>query len=68
MKRQILKAALLAGAITLADPQHVSNGELMRFDRVIANMPFSLKNWGTISIRGSGFSRACRRWAMTLLS
>jgi type I restriction enzyme M protein len=31
---------------TLAEPQHVQNGELMRFDRVIANMPFSLKNWG----------------------
>ncbi|QPN64952.1 type I restriction-modification system subunit M [Synechococcus sp. CBW1004] len=31
---------------TLGDPQHVENGELMRFDRVIANMPFSLKNWG----------------------
>ena len=31
---------------TLGDPQHVENGELMRFDRVIANPPFSLKNWG----------------------
>ena len=31
---------------TLGDPQHLENGELMRFDRVIANMPFSLKNWG----------------------
>jgi type I restriction enzyme M protein len=31
---------------TLAEPQHLENGELMRFDRVIANMPFSLKNWG----------------------
>ena len=26
---------------TLADPQHVDNGELMRFDMVIANPPFS---------------------------
>jgi type I restriction enzyme M protein len=27
---------------TLAEPQHVENGELMRFDRVITNPPFSL--------------------------
>ena len=27
---------------TLADPQHVEGGELMRFDRVITNPPFSL--------------------------
>ena len=26
---------------TLADPQHVRGGELMRFDRVITNPPFS---------------------------
>ena len=31
---------------TLGDPQHVENGEIMRFDRVIANPPFSLKKWG----------------------
>jgi type I restriction enzyme M protein len=31
---------------TLGEPQHKENGELMRFDRVIANPPFSLKNWG----------------------
>ena len=31
---------------TLRDPQHTSGGELMSFDRVIANPPFSLKNWG----------------------
>jgi len=31
---------------TLSDPKHIENGELMRFDRVIANPPFSLKNWG----------------------
>ena len=31
---------------TLGDPQHIENGELMRFDRVIANPPFSLKKWG----------------------
>lgn len=31
---------------TLGDPQHTSGGELMSFDRVIANPPFSLKKWG----------------------
>ena len=31
---------------TLGDPQHTSGGELMVFDRVIANPPFSLKKWG----------------------
>ena len=31
---------------TLGDPQHTQGGELMVFDRVIANPPFSLKKWG----------------------
>ena len=31
---------------TLGDPQHTRGGELMSFDRVIANPPFSLKRWG----------------------
>ncbi|MDB4230038.1 SAM-dependent methyltransferase, partial [Paracoccaceae bacterium] len=31
---------------TLGAPQHISGGELMSFDRVIANPPFSLKKWG----------------------
>lgn len=31
---------------TLRDPMHVEHGELMHFDRVIANPPFSLKKWG----------------------
>lgn len=30
---------------TLGEPQHVEAGELMRFDRVLTNPPFSL-NWG----------------------
>ncbi|WP_114153317.1 type I restriction-modification system subunit M [Chromobacterium haemolyticum] len=30
---------------TLADPQHVVGGELMHFDRVLTNPPFSI-NWG----------------------
>jgi type I restriction enzyme M protein len=31
---------------TLGDPQHTRGGELMVFDRVIANPPFSWKKWG----------------------
>ncbi|ABA59349.1 type I restriction-modification system subunit M [Nitrosococcus oceani] len=31
---------------TLREPQHTQGGELMTFDRVIANPPFSLKKWG----------------------
>lgn len=31
---------------TLAEPRHVDNGELQRFDRVLANPPFSI-NWGS---------------------
>jgi len=42
---------------TLGELQHVENGELMRFDRVIANPPFSLKNWG----REAGCNRTWRR-------
>ena len=31
---------------TLGEPAHVENGELMRFDRVLSNPPFSI-NWGS---------------------
>jgi type I restriction enzyme M protein len=31
---------------TLADPRHIENGELRRFDRVLTNPPFSI-NWGS---------------------
>jgi len=31
---------------TLREPMHVREGQLMVFDRVIANPPFSLKKWG----------------------
>ena len=30
---------------TLINPQHISNGKLMSFDRVIASPPFSLQYW-----------------------
>jgi type I restriction enzyme M protein len=31
---------------TIRDPKHLKDGELMVFDRVIANPPFSLAKWG----------------------
>lgn len=31
---------------TIRDPKFIEDGELMLFDRVIANPPFSLKEWG----------------------
>jgi type I restriction enzyme M protein len=41
-----ISTADLRNEDTLAEPQHVEGGELMRFDRVLSNPPFSL-NWGT---------------------
>lgn len=42
---------------TLRDPQHIQNGELMVFDRVIANPPFSLKKWGKVEADNDPFGR-----------
>lgn len=42
---------------TLGDPQHIQNGELMVFDRVIANPPFSLKKWGKEEAENDGYGR-----------
>jgi type I restriction enzyme M protein len=41
-----ISTANLLNDDTLAEPQHVEGGELMRFDRVLSNPPFSI-NWGT---------------------
>jgi len=40
---------------TLAAPQHIEWGELMRFDRVLSNPPFSL-NWGSTDTDRAGQS------------
>jgi type I restriction enzyme M protein len=42
---------------TLRDPQHLQHGELMTFDRVIANPPFSLKKWGKEEADNDGYGR-----------
>jgi type I restriction enzyme M protein len=40
---------------TLAEPQHVQGGELMRFDRVLTNPPFSI-SWGNTEKNADGTS------------
>jgi len=42
---------------TLRDPQHSQGGELMSFDRVIANPPFSLKKWGKDEANNDSYGR-----------
>jgi type I restriction enzyme M protein len=42
---------------TLREPQHIKDGRLMRFDRVIANPPFSLKKWGKDEADSDSFGR-----------
>ncbi|MBA6419473.1 type I restriction-modification system subunit M [Pseudomonas sp. 5Ae-yellow] len=42
---------------TLGDPQHTEGGELMTFDRVIANPPFSLKKWGKTEADNDAYGR-----------
>ncbi|MBC7172915.1 MAG: SAM-dependent DNA methyltransferase, partial [Polyangiaceae bacterium] len=42
---------------TLRDPKLVRDGELMLFDRVIANPPFSLDSWGHDTAHADGYGR-----------
>lgn len=42
---------------TLREPKHTNGGELMTFDRVIANPPFSLSKWGKDECDKDGFGR-----------
>lgn len=42
---------------TLRDPRLVRDGHLMLFDRVIANPPFSLKDWGYEEAQHDGHGR-----------
>jgi type I restriction enzyme M protein len=42
---------------TLGNPQHTQGGELMTFDRVIANPPFSLKKWGKEEADNDAYGR-----------
>ena len=42
---------------TLREPAHTEGGKLMKFDRVIANPPFSLKNWGKETADNDSYHR-----------
>jgi len=42
---------------TIRDPKLVKDGELMLFDRVIANPPFSLDEWGREAAETDGYGR-----------
>ena len=42
---------------TIRNPKLLEDGELMIFDRVIANPPFSLKNWGREEAESDTFGR-----------
>jgi type I restriction enzyme M protein len=48
-----ISTANLQNEDTLGDPQHVEAGELMRFDRVLTNPPFSL-HWGNTEKNADG--------------
>jgi type I restriction enzyme M protein len=48
-----ISTANLQNDDTLAEPQHVEGGELMRFDRVLTNPPFSLP-WGNTEKTADG--------------
>ena len=42
---------------TIRDPKFVDEGELLLYDRVIANPPFSLKGWGRGTAENDGYGR-----------
>jgi type I restriction enzyme M protein len=42
---------------TIRDPRHLEGGTLMTFDKVLANPPFSLKNWGLEEASHDHFGR-----------
>jgi type I restriction enzyme M protein len=42
---------------TIRDPKLLQDGELMLFDRVLANPPFSLDQWGHEEAEGDGYGR-----------
>lgn len=48
-----ISTADLQNEDTLAEPQHVEGGELMHFDRVLTNPPFSI-NWGNTEKNADG--------------
>lgn len=52
-----LRDAQIKRCDTLRDPKLLSKGRLMEFDIVIANPPFSLKNWGYEKAQSDPYKR-----------
>lgn len=52
-----LRSAQIRRGDTLRDPKFLENGRLKQFDIVIANPPFSLKNWGYEKAQSDPFKR-----------
>ena len=52
--------AILEWGDTLNDPKLLENGKLKRFDRVVANPPFSLDKWGAENAASDSFYRFTR--------
>lgn len=48
-----ISTASLENEDTLAEPKHVEGGELLRFDRILTNPPFSI-NWGNTEKNADG--------------
>lgn len=42
---------------TIREPKHTKGGALLTFDRVIANPPFSLANWGLEDVQNDSYGR-----------
>jgi len=52
--------AILEWGDTLNDPRLLENGKLKRFDRVVANPPFSVDKWGAENAASDSFYRFTR--------
>jgi type I restriction enzyme M protein len=51
------KGADIRKGDTIRDPKHLEDGVLKTFDKVLANPPFSLKNWGYEEAQADPFHR-----------
>lgn len=53
---EINDAKILCGD-TISNPQHLDHGDLMKFDVIVANPPFSLDKWGADIVENDIFKR-----------
>lgn len=51
------KGAVIKKGDTIRDPKHTKGGVLETFDVVLANPPFSLKNWGIDEAKSDAYGR-----------